>query len=44
MSKTYKKRDQNIQKATKKELDLSTRIVKSKTVYTRKEKYKSSDY
>lgn len=44
MSKTYKKRDQNIKKATEKELNLSTRVVKSKTVYTRKEKYKSRDY
>jgi hypothetical protein len=43
MSKTTR-RDQNIQKAYAKEIDLQTRVVKPKKAYKRKEKYKSQDY
>lgn len=44
MGKTHTRRDKNIQKAYEKEIDLQTKSVKSKKQYTRKEKYKSTDY
>lgn len=44
MSKTIKKRDPNIRKASEREIDLSTRVVNPKKQYTRKEKYKNKDY
>ena len=43
MGKTIKKKkdkDPNIQKAFTDELDLTTRTIKSKKAYTRKQKYK----
>lgn len=40
MSKTHTKRDQYIKKSYEKEIDLSTKSVKSKKAYTRKDKYK----
>lgn len=44
MGKTYTKRDQNIQKSFKRELDLNTKSVSSKKAYKRKEKYKNDRY
>lgn len=43
MSKTVK-RDQNIRKAYEGEINLNTRVVKSKRAYSRKEKHKGKDY
>ena len=42
MGKTLKKkdRDPNIQKAFRDEIDLTTRTIKSKKAYSRKQKYK----
>lgn len=44
MSKTIKKRDPHIKKSYDKEIDLSTRSVKSKKQYSRKDKYPFKDY
>lgn len=44
MSKTIKKRDPHIKKSYEGDIDLSTKSVKSKKQYSRKEKYKSKDY
>ncbi len=41
MSKTKYNRDYNIEKAYTKEIDLQTKVVKSKKVYKRKDKYKA---
>ena len=43
MSKTVK-RDKNIEQSYKKEINLNTKVVKSKRAYTRKTKHKSKDY
>lgn len=45
MSKTYpKKRNSDIRKSYEKEIDLNTKVVKSKKQYSRKPKYPSNDY
>lgn len=44
MGKTYKDRDNNIRKSYQKEIDLNTKVVKSKKDYKRKPKYKGNDY
>ena len=44
MSKTVKQRDPNIRKTFTDELDLSTRVKKSKTQYQRKPKYPPKDF
>ena len=41
MSKTVK-RDKNIEQSYKKEINLNTKVVKSKKAYTRKAKHKSN--
>lgn len=43
MSKTIK-RDKNIEQSYKKEINLNTKVVKSKRTYSRKPKHKSKDY
>lgn len=43
MSKTVK-RDKNIEQSYKKEINLNTKVIKSKKAYSRKPKYKSKDY
>lgn len=43
MSKTVK-RDKNIEQSYKKEINLNTKVVKSKKAYNRKPKHKSKDY
>lgn len=44
MGKTFQVRDQNIVKGYKRELNLDTKVVKDKTKYNRKEKYKTQDW
>lgn len=39
-----KQRDQNIQKAFRKEIDMSTRTIHPKKLYSRKEKHKGCIY
>lgn len=41
MSKTKYNRDYNIEKSYSKEIDLQTKVVKSKKAYKRKDKYKA---
>ena len=43
MAKTTKKRDYNIKKSYEGEINLNTKVVKSKKAYSRKSKYKD-DY
>lgn len=43
MSKTVK-RDKNIEQSYKKEINLNTKVIKSKKTYSRKPKYKPKDY